>query len=130
MATTTTKRRPRVSDQAVLDAIDNLNQSLRKWDKSFKPYNPKAESAAWEAASKEMDTLAAWCRQHGMKKKQGQAFFNALIEGNVVERKSMLAKLKLKIKANQVKQSVYSRFGKKLPTQKMLSSGFRCGRRK
>lgn len=126
----TTKRKPRVSDQAMLDAIDNLSISLKKWERAYKPYNPNAEQKAWDEAIQQLDTMAAWCRQHGMKKKQGQAFFNALITGNTLERKSLLTKIKLKVKANQAKQNVYAKFGRKLPTQKMLSSGFRCGRRK
>ena len=128
------KTLPRVTDAAMLDAIDSFPSSMRAWHKTD-------GNAEWRRFSKDIDTIEAWCRQHGMKSKQWKEFQRDLINGYAalynghltqgVKPKMMLAKLKLKVKANKERQdSVCSKCGQKLPTQKMLSSGFRCGRRK
>lgn len=124
MATTTTKRRQSVSDQAMLDAINSFPRTLKacsEWD----------SKENWDRHFKDIDTIENWCRQHGMKKKQWEAFREDLYNGNWVKQKALLTKLKIKAKANKARQDAFcSKCGRKLPTQKMLSSGFRCGRGK
>lgn len=116
-------RAPKISDATMLDAIDSYPHTLKAW-------NNWDDGRNFDRFAADLNTIEAWCRQHGMKKSQWETFRRELLNGSSLNQKAMLAKLKLKVKTNKARQSVYSRFGKKLPTQKMLSHGFRCGRKK
>ena len=124
MATTSTKRHPRVSDQAMLDAVNSFPHTLKAcsdWD----------SKENWDRHLKDIDAIENWCRQHGMTKKQWDAFRAELYNGNWLKQKALLTTLKIKAKANKSRQdAICSKCGRKLPTQKMLSSGFRWGKGK